>query len=210
MIDYKNISKENLNKHIDKLLDIIEEIPLNKITILTGGNAMGKSLIRKQIGFHIQKELKKDDLKNLVASISMQSRTENRPEWGGLSSMMHDLPWNSTSDFTIHSIKLLLKSTERFIIMDEIEIGMSKEVQAGLCLYLNKILPDILKKNYGLLVITHSDVIVNNLNHDKFINIEGLSERDWVSREITPVNPGDLEKWANELFIAIRDRSKTK
>lgn len=208
MIDYKNISKENLNKHIDKLLDIIDEIPINKITILTGGNAMGKSLIRKQIAFHIQEELKKDSPKDLVASISMQSRTENRPEFGGLSGIMHDLPWNSTSDFTIHSIRQLLKSTKRFIVIDEVEIGMSKEVQAGLCLYLNRILPDILKENYGLLVITHSDVIVNNLNHDKFINIEGLSEKDWVNRKIIPVNPEDLEKWADELFLAIRERSK--
>lgn len=205
---YKNISRENLDKHIDHLLNIIEEIPLNKITILTGGNAKGKSLIRKQLMFHVQKKLNKDSYRNLISSISMQSRTESRPELGALSDIAHDLPWNSTSDFTIHSLKQLLKCTKKFIVIDELEIGMSKEVQMGLCIYLNDILPDILKNNYGLLVITHSDVVVNNLNHDKFINIEGLSEKDWVNREILPIDPEDLEKWADELFKAIRDRSK--
>lgn len=209
-MDYKDRSEERLNNHVDKLLEIVEAIPLNQITILTGGNAMGKSVIRKQVGFHIQELLKKTSPKDLVASISMQARTENKPEWGALSNMMHDLPWNSTSDFTIHSLRQLLKCTKKFLVIDEIEIGMSKEVQAGLCLYLNETLPEILKENLGLLVITHSDVVVKNLKHDKFLNIEGMTEEEWVNREITPISPDDLEAWADALFKTIRDRSKEK
>ena len=67
-MDYKDRSEERLNNHVDKLLEIVEAIPLNQITILTGGNAMGKSVIRKQVGFHIQ-ELLKEEIKLLSLMI---------------------------------------------------------------------------------------------------------------------------------------------
>ena len=54
-MNYKDTSKETLNKHINHILDICDSIPVDKITILTGGNALGKSLIRKQLAFsHVE------------------------------------------------------------------------------------------------------------------------------------------------------------
>lgn len=58
------------------------------------------------------------------------------------------------------------------------------------------------------MVITHSRHVVNTLNHDNFMNIEGMTEEEWVNREIVPIDPEDLGKWATELFKTIRDRSK--
>ena len=48
-MDYKDISEEHLNNHVDRIIDICREVPLHKVTILTGGNACGKSVIRKQL-----------------------------------------------------------------------------------------------------------------------------------------------------------------
>ena len=207
-MNYKDTSKETLNKHIDHILDICNSIPTDKITILTGGNALGKSLIRKQLAFYISN--KKDIPANkAVISVSMQTRTESRPEYSALSGMNHDLPWCSTSDSTINLLNgMLSHAKNKFIVIDELEIGMSREVQAGVCHMLNEKFPDILKNNYGILVITHSEDVVKNLNHDNFINIEGMSEEQWLTRDIIPVEPKDLESWATALFKAVRDREK--
>ena len=207
-MNYKDTSKETLNKHINHILDICDNIPVDKITILTGGNALGKSLIRKQLAFYISN--KKDIPANkAVISVSMQTRTESRPEYSALSEMNHDLPWCSTSDSTINLLNgMLSHAKNKFIVIDELEIGMSREVQTGVCHMLNEKFPDILKHNYGILVITHSEDVVKNLKHDNFINIEGMSEEQWLTRDIIPVDPSDLETWATALFKAVRDRQK--
>lgn len=207
-MNYEDTTKEALNKHIDHIIDICKSIPMDKITILTGGNAMGKSLIRKQLPFTVSKE-KNVSIDKSVASISMQCRTESRTDWSGLSSCMHDLPWLSTSEHTVHLLNSLLKNADdRFIVIDELETGMSREVQVGTCIMLNKKLDEIKDKLYGVLVITHSEDVVRNLKHDKFINIEGMNEEEWLNREIVPVNPSVLSKWAMELFKAVENRTK--
>ena len=205
-MNYKDTSKETLNKHINHILDICDSIPTDKITILTGGNALGKSLVRKQLAFYISN--KKDIPANkAVISVSMQTRTESRPEYSALSGMNHDLHWCSTSDSTINLLNSMLSHAKnKFIVIDELEIGMSREVQTGVCHMLNEKFPDILKNNYGILVITHSEDVVKNLNHDNFINIEGMSEEQWLTRDIIPVDPSDLKTWAIALFKAVRDR----
>ena len=96
----------------------------------------------------------------------------------------------------------------KFIVIDELEIGMSREVQAGVCHMLNEKFPDISKNNYGILVITHSEDVVKNLKHDNFINIEGMSEEQWLTRDIIPVDPSDIESLVTTLFKAVRDREK--
>ena len=73
---------------------------------------------------------------------------------------------------------------------------------------LNEKFPNILKNNYGILVITHSEDVVKNLNHDNFINIEGMSEEQWLTRDIIPVDSSDFKTLAIALFKAVRDREK--
>ena len=212
-MDYKDISEEHLNAHVDRIVELCNEVPLHKVTILTGGNACGKSVIRKQLALIIPDKLDDEGIlhgKSTVASASMQLRTESKPEWGAFSSITHDSPWSATSDATLNMINQLFRNSSdpRYIIIDELEIGMSEELQIGFCNMLNKKLPEILEKNFGIMVITHSRHVVNTLNHDNFMNIEGMTENEWINREIVPIDPEDLEKWADELFKTIRDRSK--
>ena len=212
-MDYKDISEEHLNAHVDRIVELCKEVPLHKVTILTGGNACGKSVIRKQLALIIPDKLDAEGIshgKSTVASASMQLRTESKPEWGAFSSITHDSPWSATSDATLNMINQLFRNSSepRYIIIDELEIGMSEELQIGFCNMLNKKLPEILEKNFGVMVITHSRHVVNTLNHDNFMNIEGMTENEWINREIVPIDPEDLEKWADELFKTIRDRSK--
>ena len=61
-----------------------------------------------------------------------------------------------------------------FIVLDEPEIGASKEVQKAFAKYINNFYEDIHDNNkcYGLLVITHSDEMIKNLKCDNFLNIQ--------------------------------------
>lgn len=215
MFDYKDTSKEHLDAHIDHLIDIMDEIEPNKVTVLTGGNALGKSLIRKQLVFTLDRKLTdlgiEHDKKHIIASTSMQLRTENRPEFGALSSAMHDLPWCSTSESSLHCLNQLLREDrdeKRFYVIDELEIGMSREAQVGVTQFLNEKMKNFMNKTWGVLIITHSADVVRSIKHDKFINIEGLTEEQWLNREIEPLDPEVLSTWATELFCAIRDREK--
>ena len=83
---------------------------------------------------------------------------------------------------------------------------MSREVQVGVAQYISENLQRILDRSYGLMIITHSADVVKNIKHDKFINIEGLTEEEWLNRDIEPVDPETLRTWAMELFKAVRDR----
>lgn len=223
-MDYKNISEKNINEHIDNIIDIANSIELNKVTILTGGNGCGKSVVRKLLTSIIKEKVKaiyNEEINSpLVASVSMETRTASRPDFYALSSMMHDLPWTATSVNTISLIRnlcnsLLDKSSEkikdkRFFVLDEIEIGLSEEVLLGLCEYLNDIFDKIKDNTLGVLIITHNRNVVKKLNHDKFLNLEGLTEGDWLNREIRPVSLDDLDEWSTALFSGIRKREKKK
>jgi len=198
----KKLTKEELNNHIDDLLDIKDSINLSKITILTGSNGSGKSLIAQQLSFRVNSELK-----GCIKSISMNTRTQNNPEWGALSNAMSDIPCIATSQNTLSLIQGLIKATKedntKYVILDEFEMGCSEETILALVKLINN-----LDLNVGMLIITHSRLAVRNLKFDNFVNIEGLSKDKWLTREVIPTNLDLLKE--NQLFSAIRDRMKEK
>ena len=91
-MDYKNISEKNINEHIDNIINIAESIELNKVTILTGGNGCGKSVVRKLLTSIIKEKVKaiyNEEINTpLVASVSMETRTASRPDFYALSSIL--------------------------------------------------------------------------------------------------------------------------
>ena len=105
-----------------------------------------------------------------------------------------------------------LDNDKRFIVLDEPEIGASKEVQKAFAKYINNFYEEIHDNNkcYGLLVITHSDEIIKNLKCDNFLNIQGLTKEEYLNREIKDIDLEEIEKFSLDLFCGIRDRNKTK
>lgn len=197
----------DLTKHIEHIIDIAnKEILINNITILTGGNGKGKSLIRKIVSNGIAEQLGKENGKGLVSATSQEARCGSNPEWGALSGALNDVGWTPTSTETIHNIKTLINErfSDRFIVIDEPEIGMGEETVAGLVKYLNKTLSK--HKNLGTLIITHNRYIVEHLKIDKFINIEGMTREEWLNRKIVPLDLDDLQETSDKLFRAIQDR----
>lgn len=215
-MNYKDISEKSIDSHIDRIIEVAESIEPNKVTILTGGNASGKSVIRKLLNIRLADKLGKE---SATSSVSMELRTSgNSGLLGtGLDHMYSDNPWESTGEHTVYLVKGLLKSNtteemaetnKRYIVIDELETGLSKEALLGICQMLESEMERILKNSYGILLITHSDEVVRNLKHDSFINIEGLTEEEWLNREVEPVNPDDIERWSRALYLGIRKRQK--
>ena len=211
------ITDELLDKHIDNILDVIDEIQEGKITVLVGNNGVGKSLIRKQLHFKWQRKYGKR--KSYIRAVSMQQRTENRSvDWGALGFMLHDDETTPTSLWTYYLIKNTFKlddTKKYYYVFDELELGMSKETILSV---LNKIaeqIPEFLEKSLGILVITHSDFVADyfmkNFECD-FFNIGfGAVEKDynaWKNRKLVEVDLDWLEDWSNKLYHRINERSK--
>lgn len=200
-----------MEEYIDNLAEILyNDIDATKITILTGRNAGGKSLIRKQLVFPISKQLGKEKVN--IPHASQQLRTDSQPELGGLSGFAHDLPWLATSDSTIHTIEQVFKSKETcdYMVIDEPEIGLGEELQLGLCDYMNEQIEECKKIGKGVLIICHSRLIVKNLTHDTFINLEGMSEDEWLNREPIKISLEEFKKFANDLRVEIGKRQHSK
>ena len=208
----KNI---NIEDHIDNLIDIRDRIQLNEVTILTGDNATGKSLIRKTLWQHINDLLGIEKQKSFISDISMERRTGLHPELGGGGVLLRDCGWTPTSMETYRYIKGVfqtLNNDKRFIVLDEPEIGASKEVQKAFAKYINNFYEDIHDDNkcYGLLVITHSDEIIKNLKCDNFLNIQGLTKEEYLNREVKDIDLEEIDKFSIDLFRGIQNRNKAK
>lgn len=195
------------NPHIDRLIKIAESIELGKLTILTGSNGSGKSVIRKLLPTRIQEKLGKDSPERLVSSLSFMSRCALNSMCG--INFLRDSEWTSTGDNTVHLLKSIIHHDERYIVLDEVELGMGEELQLATANYINSVKDEVLKKSYGLLVITHSRIVAKTLKEDAFFNIDGINTKEeWLNRKVVPTDLDQFQKDCDDLFVAIRDRSK--
>jgi hypothetical protein len=200
-------------KQIDAIKDCADKIQPHKVTIVTGNNGSGKSMLRKLVGFYLAEKLGLPANKPCTAQTSMQQRTESRPDFGALSSAMHDDGTNPTSSETLHKIKQLINAcsedNQRYIIIDEPEIGMGEEMVAALVIFLNEEFKDLKVGCLGAMIITHNRYIVSNLRGE-FSNMEGKTKDEWLNREIVPTNLEQFETDSLGLFRAIQDRLNKK
>jgi len=198
---------ENLKAHVDGLVDIMNKIPSKGVTILTGSNGSGKSLIRNQFIFRLAERagIDANKYKGKIGSVSMQKRTESNSEWGALSSCMHDTSWTPTSLNTIDLIDALLTKDFEYYVIDEPEIGMGEEVVMSLVDYLNDKIAEHPERGY--LIITHNRYVVENLNADYFFNCDGIkTKEEWINRPLVKADLKILKE--NKLFDYIRDKNK--
>ena len=180
-------------------------------TIITGSNGSGKSVIRKSIRGKIEKEIGEEEVtrigKNrLIASLSMERRTSND---GIMNIFNSDTPWTPTSENTFHFIRGLIdNSNDCYVVLDEPEIGMSEEMQLLLCSYFNDRLAGL--RSLGVLIITHSRTIVKNILHDQFINLDGMTEDQWINRipQVPAYTIEEFEEASHQLFLAIQKAKK--
>ena len=192
------MTPEDKYNRIHTFLDSLE---LGKFIILTGDNATGKSLIRRVLWSRVQ-SLKPDgrDRGKYIVDTSMERRTGSYEGLGALSGVFRDTPWTATSENSIHGMEQVVKITDRFLVFDEPEIGCSLELQAGMADYINKHKSEIIENSLGLLIITHSKIIVERLHEDIFFNMEGMTKDEWLNRKIKPLNIETFKKDAEKTF----------
>ena len=208
----------NVENQLDIIRNMLKTIPMNELVVLTGGNGKGKSLIRKQMPFAVQNafpdEVTERKLPRVCKNVSMQLRTESQAEFGALSSLAHDIPWMPTSTETYNLLQQLFRCVEDkekfYFIIDEPEIGMSRESQLGIARYILDKYNENKDKIYGMLVITHSETIVEELKDTcVFLNLEGINDIDsWLNREIVPTDFELLKQESDELFEAVQNNSQ--
>jgi hypothetical protein len=193
---------QTVEERFDNIFALMKQIPMEGITLLTGSNGSGKSLIRSQMCLEIQDRLNLSK-PALVTHASMSLRTSSNASMGALGGMARDVDWLATSYNTLHLLSSVFKSSEnaKLVCIDEPEIGLGEETQLAVASYLNEELP---KLNKPCLVITHSRLIVQNLKFDFFLNMDGYkTAEDWLNRPIMATDLNKLKE--NELFFYIRE-----
>lgn len=198
--------KKNYSEYAEQALDNIfralEQIRANEITILTGENGTGKSLIRKVIKSRIAKQLNCDDIK--VRAISMDLRAGINEFGSAENAFVKDLAWIATSMNSLDYVKRIVKATNSYIILDEPEVGMGLNLQASIGEWLKDKLPTVLSENLGVLVITHSREIVKRVSEiGNFVNIQGLSIETWLNQSPDAIDLEEFEKKCEALRVLL-------
>ncbi len=197
-----------MEDYLNKIAEIPYKMDFSSVTILTGRNAGGKSLIRKQLVFALSEKLDIPWKKLFIPHASLQLRTEPKPEMGALAQLASDLPWIASSASTIEVIKKVFSKKDKanYIIIDEPEIGLGVPLQLGLCDYINEQIEECKKLGIGVLVITHSKTIVENIKHENFINLEDMDENEWLTHIPQKISIEEFEKFSGDFFVTVRDR----
>ena len=212
------IKQDIIDNLINNICIVRDNIKLHTSTILVGENGTGKSVVRKQLGFVITKKTKNKEAK--VRSVSMETRTGT--DCCGMH-LLADATWEPTSSHTNYLIRSMFKSCLEdkdyknkkvipyYFVIDEPEVGMSRESQLALSNYLKEMIPIINKKCYGILIITHSELIVNQLKDIcEFMDLNNPNRTadEWINREIVPTDFEYMDAVGHELFNALLPKNK--
>lgn len=192
-----------MEDYLDKILDIAWSIEPDVVTLLTGRNAGGKSLIRKLLRQTLADKLGKD--KVTVAHASQELRTGSYASMGALSGLTRDIDWLATSQNTITTMEQSLKAKADYYVIDEPEIGMGEELQLGLVDWLNEKISFL---NKGVLLVCHSRLIAQGIKFDTFINLEGMGYEEWTARVPQKISVEEFQEFSNSLFETVRTRNK--
>ena len=171
-----------------------------KLIIITGSNASGKSLLRRVVS----NNGRKNNL--LVADLSHERRTTQDITRAFL---YGDENSDSTGNITANSLIGLFRSSagwteNHLLIIDEPEIGLGEEAQMGMGIYIREKLELASDKLQNIVIFTHSRHILEELNKikhhyhhvgDKYKNIE-----EFNNRELIPLSPVQLNDISNSTF----------
>ena len=201
--------KEWTQEAYENILDALDQIKTGHVTILTGDNGTGKSLIRKVLCSSLRNQENDDTIK--IADISMEKRTGLHAGLGGGGVFLRDVEWVATSNNSLSFLYSLLNSAkDRYLVLDEPELGMSQDLQKSIGIYLSKRIPETMKENRGMLIITHSREFVRSLSVEHvFVNLQKKREEEWLNESAKEIELDDFRKKCDALFNLLRDHLKS-
>jgi AAA15 family ATPase/GTPase len=181
----------------------------SKLTVITGNNASGKSVLRKIISNKFY------DSKIEFINLSLAGRCESGIVKGMIYGTETDESsgYNSTkSVFT--AISTGLKRNNPFVIfLDEPEIGCSDELIAAFCIHIKENIEKMSNLEH-FFIVTHSKFLIESLlefnpNHIH-MSKEYIGLHDWCKRKIIPSNFEDLKKHSHKLWSEIEKLKNQK
>ncbi len=158
-----------------------------KLCVITGPNASGKSVLRKVICGSCDKR----KVKTMYFSQSARCA-------GGITRafIYNDETENSTGSISSGTFLKAIKNGKSWekpfvIIFDEPEIGCGEELQAAMAVRLAKELDALSADCLGIFVITHSREFARHLlplnpTHWR-LDVDNLTLEQWVNRKIVPI-----------------------
>jgi len=198
----------NCSEQFDKVLDVYDKIPMDgSVSLLTGRNGSGKSLVRKLLAIKAKGEHKK----NLVHA-SMQLRTAMHSGLGGLGGIFRDTEEYSTSSHTAYLVQTACRSIHGgYLCIDEVEVGLGEETILGIVGWLNANLRQALQGTLGCLVVTHSRLVVQGLDFDHWFSLDGhVTPKEWLERELVPTDLGVLQEENIKFYRYVIEQSQDR
>lgn len=175
----------------------------DKLVIVTGDNATGKSFIRRV--YHAVIKLTKDEVMHLSQ--------EGRCSSGIPSALIYgDESYNSTGFLTSCTVSTGIRSckertTPHYIIWDEPDIGLSEKYAGGVGVEIRKFVENLSEYTQGVIVVTHSKAIVRQLVslNPSHLRVGGCPDlKTWLNRFEEPGSLEELEERNHTVFRAIQ------
>lgn len=201
-----NNYSEYAEQCLDNIFDALDKFHCGQVFVLTGENGTGKSLIRKVL----HQQLKKTEGENVkVSALSMDLRA-GLGDGTGSRAFIADCDWTCTSENSLGNLKSILNSSkDRFIVLDEPEVGMSESLQMSIGHWLSNRLQEVMTQNKGVLIITHSKALVKNLSIEHvFVNMQGKDENTWLNEKPQLIDLDEYQAKNDALFRLLREHLK--
>jgi len=202
----------NYEQQFERVLEVQAAIPFDgSVSLLTGRNGSGKSLVRKYLSIRSRDEHKKG-----LVHASMQLRTGMHAELGGLGCLFRDREESSTSSHTAYLVQTACNSIHGgYLCIDEVEVGLGEESILGVINWLNANLREKLNGTLGCLVITHSRLVVQGLKFDRWFSLDGFATpAEWLDRKVVPADLSQLREdnhgFYRHVLSAVEARRKEK
>lgn len=174
-----------------------------KLVVVTGDNATGKSFVRRV--YHAVIKL----TNNEVMHLSQEGRCSS----GIPAAMIYgDESYNSTGYLTSCTVSTGIRSckertTPHYIIWDEPDIGLSEKYAGGVGVEIRKFVENLSEYTKGVIIITHSKAIVRqlvSLNPSHLRVGDCLDLKTWLNRIEEPGSLEELEERNHTIFKAIQ------
>lgn len=198
----KDIAKNN--RAITEIFKADLQIGSPKLCVITGNNTSGKSVLRKILHLHHDKQ----KVEYIHLSQSGRSHSSGLFRVAVYGSEEDESTGYNSSQLVTKAIKNGQQREKPFSLMfDEPEIGCSEELALSLGMYLaDKI--ETMPHLAGMFVVTHSRQIVKALlplNPTHFrMGGDQITLEQWMNREISPISIEELQNLGIERWRAVQ------
>jgi predicted ATPase len=160
---------------IKEIAQLICHTNFKGVTILTGENGTGKSLICN----YVEREYKLKQEQELSDKKSVRVNFSDKYSFNQIIDEA-----NPDSYTNINIMFEVLNVPYDYYIFDTPELGLTEETDLALSFLLNEMFN--LKEGVGknVLLVTNSRRICQNLEHDHFFNIQGLTLHQYINRTV--------------------------